>query len=61
MVVEKGIYVGNKECLSGVTYETNMPYALRFMIDNELGGMSWVRIEAGNWKIRPLCNKSTKC
>lgn len=27
-----------------ITFESNMPYALRFMIDNEMGGMSWLRV-----------------
>jgi DNA polymerase delta subunit 1 len=35
-----------------VTFESNMPYALRFMIDNEIVGMSWIRVEAGKYKIR---------
>jgi len=38
-----------------------MPYALRFMIDNEFGGMSWVRIDAGNWNIRHSSQKSSHC
>ena len=36
-----------------VTYESNLPYALRYMIDNEIVGMSWIKVEAGNYKIRP--------
>ena len=43
-----------------VTYESNLPYALRFMIDNEIVGMSWIKIPAGKYKIRnradKLCN-----
>jgi DNA polymerase delta subunit 1 len=38
-----------------------MPYALRFMIDNEIGGMTWVRIQAGSWKIRSQSFKETTC
>ena len=59
--VEKGMQIGNKDCLSSITYESNMPYALRFMIDNEFGGMSWVRIGAGNWNIRHPSQKSSHC
>ena len=58
-VVEKGISIGNKDCLSSVTYESAVPYALRFMIDNEIGGMSWVRIDAGNWT--PRQRKESHC
>ena len=35
---------GKKDCLSKVTYESDIPYAQRFMIDNKICGMSWVRI-----------------
>lgn len=38
-----------------------MPFALRFMIDNDFGGMSWVRVDAGNWTIRHASRKSSKC
>ena len=34
---------------SSVTYESNLPFALRFMIDNEIGGMTWVKIKKGTW------------
>jgi DNA polymerase delta subunit 1 len=32
------------------TYESNMPYALRFMIDTDIVGMGWVRLKAGKYK-----------
>ena len=35
-----------------VTYESNLPYALRFMIDNEIGGMSWIKVPAGKYTVR---------
>ena len=60
-VVEKGMRIGRHDCLSNITYESNMPYALRFMIDNEFGGMSWVRIGAGNWRIRHQSEKKSSC
>jgi DNA polymerase delta subunit 1 len=27
-----------------VTYESNMPFALRFMIDKDIAGMQWIQI-----------------
>ena len=60
-VVEKGMTIADRDCLSEVTYETNMPYALRFMIDNEIGGMTWIRIDKGRWNIRHTREKETKC
>lgn len=58
-VIEKGIMIGDKDCLSRVTYESNIPYPLRFMCDNEIGGMSWVRINAGNWSFRQTSQKQS--
>jgi len=49
-VVERGVtFAGSSYALSETTYEANMPYALRFMIDNEIGGMTWIKIEKKNW------------
>ena len=43
-----------------MTYESNLPYALRFMIDNHIVGMSWIRVKAGTYRLRgsqdKLCN-----
>lgn len=42
-----------------MTYESNLPYALRFMIDNDIGGMSWIRLNPGRYKLRSYNNKQT--
>jgi DNA polymerase elongation subunit (family B) len=34
-----------------------MPYALRFMIDNKIGGMSWLKIEKNNYNLRTAADK----
>lgn len=51
---------GQDGTFESVTYESNLPYALRFMIDNEIVGMSWIRIKAGKYRPRlssdKLCN-----
>lgn len=60
--MEKGInFCGSDQNLSEITYESNMPFALRFMIDNEIGGMTWVKIEKAQWQIRPQKKKETVC
>jgi DNA polymerase delta subunit 1 len=41
-----------------VTYESNLPYALRFMIDNEIVGMSWIRVRAGKYRLRERSEKN---
>jgi len=50
---EKGICVDNIS-FSTLTFESNMPFALRFMIDTKMGGMSWLRLEPGKFTIRSV-------
>ena len=62
VAIEKGMGIGNySDCLATTTYETNLPYALRFMIDNEIGGMTWIRIEKKNWVLRHQDRKASVC
>ena len=60
-IIERGVMFGGQDCLSSTTYESNLPYALRFMIDNEIGGMTWIRVEAKNWLRRPDMKKASNC
>ena len=60
-VVERGMTIADRDCLSETSYESNMPFALRFMIDNEIGGMTWIRIEKGQWRVRHPRAKETTC
>jgi len=43
---------GDHEAFGRVTYESNMPFALRFMIDNDIGGMQWIQIPAEKYMLR---------
>jgi hypothetical protein len=36
-----------------------MPHSLRFMIDNEMVGMSWLDVRKGSYGIRPRLSKKT--
>jgi DNA polymerase delta subunit 1 len=50
---ERGVeFAPGKDILSTITYESNMPYALRFMIDNEIGGMTWIKVAEKDWQMR---------
>ena len=62
--IERGLKLVNNhdhECLNDTTFESNVLYSLRFMIDCEIGGMTWVKIEKGNWFIRPREKKESVC
>jgi DNA polymerase elongation subunit (family B) len=58
MHVEKGIAF-NGSTFWTTTYESNLPNSLRFMIDNQMVGMSWVDIKAGTYGIRSKGQKKT--
>jgi DNA polymerase delta subunit 1 len=40
------------EWFNTTTYESNMPFALRFMIDNDIVGMQWIQIQGGKYVLR---------
>ena len=47
----------SREIICGVelpafTYESNILFPLRFMIDNDLTGMGWFRIKKGMYRVR---------
>lgn len=56
--IEKGINF-NQSTFWTTTYESNLPHSLRFMIDNEMVGMSWVDVLAGTYVVRPRSHKKT--
>jgi DNA polymerase delta subunit 1 len=43
------------------TYEANVLYALRFMIDAGMGGGAWVEVPAGAWARVPAEQAATYC
>ena len=57
-MVEKGLAYNNDQFWN-TTYESSMPQALRFMVDNNIVGMSWITLKAGTYHIRPRAQK--KC
>lgn len=41
------------------TFESNIPYALRFMVDKGVTGMGWFRLPAGKYKVREGLKESS--
>ena len=50
-VFEEG-FMSGKVHIKETTYESNVPYALRFMIDRDISGMSWVEVPAGKYTLQ---------
>lgn len=49
--VEQGLYVSglDRPCQSDTTFESNLSYILRFMIDCKVPGSNWIELPAGAW------------
>eukprot|EP00882_Tetradesmus_deserticola_P012278 GHRQ01013012.1.p1 GENE.GHRQ01013012.1~~GHRQ01013012.1.p1 ORF type:complete len:524 (+),score=217.75 GHRQ01013012.1:79-1650(+) len=48
--LEDGVRCGERALPSLASYESNVLYALRFMVDTNMGGGQWLDIPAGRWK-----------
>jgi DNA polymerase delta subunit 1 len=55
---EKGLYVNGVQ-FEDYTFESNIPFALRFMIDRSVSGMSWLMIR--NYSVRAPYLCETTC
>ncbi|CDW75907.1 dna polymerase delta catalytic subunit [Stylonychia lemnae] len=58
--VEKGLQF-NGVAFWTTTYESNLPHALRFMIDNQIVGMSWIKINKGAYSVRDKSKQKSVC
>jgi DNA polymerase delta subunit 1 len=54
-------YSYNRINFDPTTYESNMPYGLRFMIDTGIFGISWIELKAGTYKVRSKDMKLSNC
>lgn len=53
-IIEQGLHLQwLGKTLLGPTYESNVPYALRYMIDASIVGGNWVELPAGNYSVVP--------
>jgi DNA polymerase delta subunit 1 len=62
-IIEQGLslpWLGNT-ILRGITYESNVPYALRYMIDTSIVGGNWVELPAGSYTLTPSASQTTHC
>ncbi|KAI5310841.1 DNA-directed DNA polymerase delta [Ascosphaera atra] len=55
----KGLWKNAGE--SGVLTFDNIQYVLRFMIDTGISGMSWVKVEAGKYRVLPQHERHSNC
>jgi len=43
------------------TYEGNVPFALRYMVDSKLGGCQWIKLPASKYKVVSGASKASTC
>lgn len=59
-ICEKGLNIPNVGYKSFTTYESNLPYTLRYMVDRGLRGGGWIEIKPTHYRIR-RGEKSSHC
>lgn len=59
-LLEKGISIPNLGMKFFSTYESNLQYALRYMVDKNLRGGGWVELPASSYRVR-AAEKTSHC
>ncbi|SBT70172.1 DNA polymerase delta catalytic subunit, putative [Plasmodium malariae] len=57
---ENIVNVNDKE-IGGIVYEANLPFILRYIIDNKITGSSWIKCNRNNFSIRNKNKKLSNC
>ncbi|SBT32605.1 DNA polymerase delta catalytic subunit, putative [Plasmodium ovale wallikeri] len=57
---ENGINVNNKQ-IGGIVYEANLPFILRYIIDQKITGSSWIRCKKDHFYLRSKNRKISNC
>ena len=58
---DDGISVPGIGHVKGQTYESNVPFVLRFMIDKDIQGADWVEFPANSYSVRSSVEKKSRC
>ena len=51
-ILEKGIMLPDRGFENFLTYESNLPFVLRYMVDKAIMGASWVELSKSTYVIR---------
>lgn len=51
-LIDEGFTIPELGTVAGQTYESNVPYVLRFMIDNEISGADWIELPPHSYSLR---------
>ncbi|RYG51790.1 hypothetical protein EON67_02630, partial [archaeon] len=56
-ILERGFSFGGGAGREYMCFEANVPFILRYMIDNNITGGNWLEAEAGSYTVRPAVRK----
>lgn len=60
-IIGNGVKISNQFTLIGQTYESNLPFTLRYMVDMGITGMCWVELPGGMYTRVPDKSKKSLC
>ena len=60
-LLENGFVLWNEACLNMLTYESNIQFVLRYMIDADIVGGSWVKCPSDAYSLVPEDQKTSRC
>jgi DNA polymerase delta subunit 1 len=60
-ILEQGLSIPNLGYRKFLTYESNILFVLRCMIDSSITGSNWLEIKHGNFKLRPKEERQSHC
>ncbi|XP_069687440.1 DNA polymerase delta catalytic subunit isoform X2 [Periplaneta americana] len=60
-LLEKSVIYPPAGSHSFQAFESNIDFDIRFMVDAELVGCSWVELPASSWKIRSMSQRMSRC
>jgi len=49
------------QSFQGQTYESNVPYVLRYMIDQEVQGCNWLELPRSTYRVRQAGELTGRC
>ena len=60
-ILERGFKSGTYQERCFQTYESNVPFVLRYMVDNGIAGCNWLELVAGTYRERSAHEMETRC
>lgn len=61
-LIDEGVHLAaTNTMIRGQTYESNVPFVLRFMIDQGIQGADWIELPAGKYALVPPERRQSRC